>query len=107
MKMLLSQISKVLDKIYKRDDLSLTFETWSTFVKLRKKDTDSMAQFITNYERKMNELKRDGIVLPETVLALQLPKSVYLVRKERQLLLTVVENNNVLTNEKVINKVSR
>ena len=42
-----SQILKVLDRIYKRDDLSLTFETWSTFMKLRKKDTDSMAQFIT------------------------------------------------------------
>ena len=35
-----------------------------------------MAQFITNYDRKVNELKRDGIVLPETVLALQLLKSV-------------------------------
>ena len=65
-----SQIFKVLDKIYKRDDLSLTFETWSTVIKLRKKKTDSMAQFITNYDRKVNELKRDGIVLPETVLAL-------------------------------------
>ena len=42
-----SQILKVLENIYKRDDLSLTFETWSTFIKLRKKDTDSMAQFIT------------------------------------------------------------
>ena len=42
-----SQILNVLDNIYKRDDLSLTFETWSTIIKLRKKDTDSMAQFIT------------------------------------------------------------
>ena len=60
-----SQILKVLDNIYKRDDLSLTFGTWSTFIKLiRQKDTDSMAQFITNYDKKVNELKRDGIVLP-------------------------------------------
>ena len=86
-----SQILKVLDNICKRDDLSLTFETWSTFIKLRKKDTDSMAQFITNYDRKVNELKRDGIVLPETVLALQLQESVYLERKERQLVLTAVD----------------
>ena len=42
-----SQILKVLDNIYKRDDLSLTFETWSTFIKLRKKDSDSIALFIT------------------------------------------------------------
>ena len=86
-----TQILKVLDNIYKRDDLSLTFETWSTFIKFRKKDTDSMAQFITNYDRKVNELKRDGIVLPETVLALQLLESVYPERKERQLVLTVVD----------------
>ena len=39
----------------------------------------------------MNELKRDGIVLPETVLALQLLESVYLERKERQLVLTAVD----------------
>ena len=88
----MSQILKVLDNIYKRDDLSLTFETWSSFIKLRKKDTDSnMSQFITNYDRKVNELKRDGIVLPETVLALQLPESVYLERQERQLVLTAVD----------------
>ena len=42
-----------------------------------------MTQFITNYDRKVNELKRDGIVLPETVLALQLLESVYL-EKERK-----------------------
>ena len=36
-----SQILKVLDKICKKDDLSLTFETWSTFIKFRKKDTDN------------------------------------------------------------------
>ena len=71
--------------------LSLTFETWSTFSKLRKTDTDSMAQFITNYDRKVNKLKRDGTVLPETVLALQLLESVYLERKERQLVLTAVD----------------
>ena len=77
--------------MYKRDDLSLTFETWSTLIKFRKKDTDSMAQFITNYDRKVNELKRDSIVLPETVLALQLLESVYLERKKRQLVLTAVD----------------
>ena len=40
-----------------------------------------MARFTTNYDRKVNELKRDGIVLPETVLALQLLESVYLEEK--------------------------
>ena len=68
----------------------MSFETWSTFIRLRK-DTDNIAQFITNYDRKVNELKRDGIVLPETVLFLQLLESVYLERKERQLVLTAVD----------------
>ena len=61
------QILKVLDKVYKKDDLSLTFETWSAFIRLRKKDTDNMVQYITNYDRKVSELKRDGIELPETL----------------------------------------
>ena len=53
--------------------------------------TYSMAQFITSFDRKVTELKRNGIVLPETVLALQLLESVYVERKERQLLLTAVD----------------
>ena len=85
------QILKVLDKVYKKDDLSLTFETWSTFIRLRRKDTDNMVQYITNYDRKVSELKRDGIELPETVLASQLLESVCLDKKERQLVLTAVD----------------
>ena len=85
------QILKVLDKVYKKDDLSLTFETWSTFIRLRRKDTDNMVQYITNYDRKVSELKRDGIELPETVLAFQLLESVCLEKKERQLVLTAVD----------------
>ena len=49
----------------------------------------------------MNELKRDGIVLLETVLALQLLESVYLERKERQLVLTTVDYSQV---EQCMNK---
>ena len=37
-----SQILKLLDNVYKRDNFSLTFESWSTFIKLRKKDTDTV-----------------------------------------------------------------
>ena len=91
-----SQIFKVLDKIYKRDDLSLTFETWSTFIKLRKWDTGSMAQFITTYDRKVN-FKRDDIVLPKTLLALQLLERVYLERNERQFVLTAVDHSQIET----------
>ena len=86
------QILKVLDKVYKKDDLSLTFETLSTFIRLRRKDTDNMVKYFTNYDRKVSELKRDGIELPETVLAFQLLESVCLEKKERQLLvLTAVD----------------
>ena len=62
-----------------------------------------MAQFITNYDRKMNELKSYGIVLPETVLALELLESVYLERKGRQLVLTAVDysqKKQCMTNER-------
>ena len=85
------QILKVLGKVYKKDDLSLTFETWSTFIRLRRKDTDNIVQYITNYDRKVSELKRDGTELPETVLAFQLLESVFLEKKERQLVLTAVD----------------
>ena len=50
-----------------------------------------MVQYITNYDRKVSELKRDGIELPETVLAFQLLESVCLEKKERQLVLTAVD----------------
>ena len=50
-----------------------------------------MIQYITNYDRKVSELKRDGIELPETVLAFQLLESVCLEKKKRQLVLTAVD----------------
>ena len=90
-KMPLTKFFGVLDKFYKKDDLSVVCEAWSSYKNLQKKDCDTMEQFLNEYERKVKELKKEGITLPEVVLAMQLLDSTGLDKKEKQIVLTAVD----------------
>ena len=86
-----SQIFGVLDKWYKKDDLSVVCEAWSSYKNLQKKDDESMDQFLNEYEKRVKELKKEGITLPEVVLAMQLIDSAGLDKKDKQIVLTAVD----------------
>ena len=85
------QIFGILDKYYKKDDLSVVCEAWSCYKNLTKKDTDSMDQFLNEYEKKVKELKKEGVVLPTVVMAMQLIDSAGLDKKDKQIVLTAVD----------------
>ena len=85
------QIFGILDKWYKKDDLSVVCEAWSTYKNLSKKETDTMDQFLSDYEKKTKELKKQGIVLPVVVMAMQLIDSAGLDKKDKQIVLTAVD----------------
>ena len=53
-----AKILTVLDKWFKKDDLSVICETWSAFVNMRKKRSDNMDEYIGLLERKVGELKK-------------------------------------------------
>ena len=86
-----AKILTVLDKWFKKDDLSVICETWSAFIIMRKKRSDNMDEYVGLFDRKVGELKKEGIVLPDVVLAMQLLYSSALEQKDKQILLTAVD----------------
>ena len=85
-----AKILTVLDKWFK-DDLSVICETWSAFINMRKKRSDNMDEYIGLFERKVGELKKEGTVLPDVVLAMQLLDSSAIEQKDKQIVLTDVD----------------
>ena len=85
------QLFTVLDKWFKKDDLSVVCETWCAYKSLMKKESDSMDQFLNEYEKRVKELKKQGITLPEVVLAMQLIDGAGLDKKDKQIVLTAVD----------------
>ena len=58
---------------------------------MRKKRSDSMDEYIGLSERKVGELKKEKIVLPEVVLAMQALDSSALEQKDKQIVLIAVD----------------
>ena len=50
-----------------------------------------MEQYLSNYDKSVKELKKQGIVLPEVVLAMQLLDCAKLPTKDIQIVLTAVD----------------
>ena len=65
------KLLEVLDKAFKKDDLTLLHQSWRKYIRNKRSD-ESIEAFINTYERNVAALKRDGIVLPDSVLAMQL-----------------------------------
>ena len=89
----ITQIFNVLDPIFKEDDLTSVYETWKRFKNFDKKDEESMESYINEYDRRVKELKKNGIELPEVVLAMQILDGAKLDQKEKQIVLTAVDYN--------------
>ena len=66
---------------FKKDDLSVICETWLAFINMRKKRSDNMDEYIGLFERKLGKLKKERIVLPDVVMAMQLLDSSTLEQK--------------------------
>lgn len=91
------QIIRALDKSFKKDDLTLMHQSWSEFIRFKRDDGEDINEFLNKYERKAAALRRDKIVLPESVLAMQLIDSANMDRKEVQMVLTAVDYGSEIT----------
>lgn len=56
-----------------------------------KKESDTMDQFLNSYGKNVKELKKQGFILPEVVLAMQLINSTEFDKKGKQIVLTAVD----------------
>ena len=85
------QLIELLDKSFKKDDLSMLHQSWTQFIQYRKTSSDSVDDFLNKFALKAAALKRDGVKLPEDVLGLQLIDAANLEEHEAQLVLTAVD----------------
>ena len=85
------KIFGILDKFFKKDDLSVVCEAWCRYKNLVKGENDTMDQFLNDYEKNIKELKKEGVTLPEVVLAMQLIDSAGLSKQDKQMVLTAVD----------------
>lgn len=83
-------ILEELDKSFKKDNLSVVCEVWSDYINY-KKGCETMSEYITEYEKRVSQLKREKITLPDVVLAMQLLNGCELEKKDRQIILTGVD----------------
>ena len=86
-----NEILQLLDKSFKSDDLTLMHKSWTSFINLRRSTSESMDSYIDQFERRIAELKREGIDLPQKVLAMQLIDAANLEAKDIQMVLTGVD----------------
>ena len=86
----IKKILELLDKTFKKDDLTLLHKAWSLFIHMSRRKEEKVDDYICRYETKMVELKRElkDQDLPVKVYAMQLIDSSLLSEKERQLVLT-------------------
>ena len=70
---------------FKKDDLSIVYEVWSTFIHMIREPFDKMDEFITKFEKNVADLIRCGIDLPQVVLAMQIIDAANVTDKGKQI----------------------
>ena len=80
-----------LNPIYKQDDLTAAYDSWSDFENLKRTQGMLIEEFISEYQKLNNHICKQKIVLPEAVLAFKLLDSSGLDHTDRKLVLTGVD----------------
>ena len=83
-------IFKTLDKWFGKDDMTTTYNAWKEFKEFERKTDDTIETFLSSYDKKVKELQKQGVKLPEVILGMQLLDSAKLDVKEKQIVLTAV-----------------
>ena len=80
---------EILDKYYKKDDLSEAFESWSKFVSYLRVDGVTIDNYISEFYKRYNELRK-FVELPKAITGFILLSNAGLDAKEKQMALTAV-----------------
>ncbi|CAC5384736.1 unnamed protein product [Mytilus coruscus] len=82
-------------KFKKIDELSEAYEAYSEFDRFRRSKVSSMEEHVTEFEKLYNKTKKFKMELPQPVLAFKLLEYSELEMKDRQLVLTAVNYDQV------------
>ncbi|CAG2236725.1 unnamed protein product [Mytilus edulis] len=89
------KLIEFMDKIFKKDELSEAYEAYSEFDRFRRSKVSSMEEYVTEFEKLYNKTKKFKMELPQPVLAFKLLEYSELEMKDRQLVLTGVNYEQV------------
>ena len=91
------KILATLDKCFKKDDLGAASEAYFEYINYKRASGQKMADYINESDKKIAQLKRRRIILPEIVLAMQLLHSSGLPKHDQTLVKTAVDLNDIST----------
>ncbi|CAG2190172.1 unnamed protein product [Mytilus edulis] len=89
------KLIELMDKIFKKDELRQAYEAYSEFDRFRRSKVSSMEEYVTEFEKLYNKSKKVKMELPQPVLAFKLLEYSELEMKDRQLVLTSVNYEQV------------
>ncbi|VDI80195.1 Hypothetical predicted protein [Mytilus galloprovincialis] len=89
------KLIELMDKIFKKDELRQAYEAYSEFDRFRRSKVSSMEEYVTEFEKLYNKTKKVKMELPQPVLAFKLLEYSELEMKDRQLVLTSVNYEQV------------
>ena len=87
----LTKLITFLDGIYKKEEIATVYEAWSKFDKLCRKSGETMEHYLREFDKCSKRIKKEGIDMPDPVLAFQLLDYSGLSAKEKQIVLTGVD----------------
>lgn len=87
----LETLIQFLDKHLQKDDLEEAWQRFEEFEECSKKSTESMANYIDDFDRKYTRIKDKGVTIPENLLAFKLLKGAGLTRDERLVIMTGIQ----------------
>ena len=100
----IEELIKFLDQFYKKDDLTGAYEAWRAFDQCRRNTAQSVDEYISEFTRLNNNLKKYKIVLPATVLGFQLLEFSGLQDQDKTIVLTGV---NFQTPDTLMNQMAQ
>ena len=87
----LKTLIESLDKTYKKDDLTAAYESWTKFDTFKREPTESMENYISQFDMRSIALSKHNVTIPKCILAFKLLDSAGLDIKGKQLVLTGVK----------------
>ena len=87
----LSEVLSFLDKELGKNAVDDVIEKWDDFDSCKKSDSQTLEDFISDFEAKYNRIKSTGTTLPEEILAYMLMKRAGLTHIDRMLILSRID----------------
>ena len=87
----LSELIKYLDAIYEEDDMTTAWTSYKRFVRLAKRNSQPVSEFIAEFDKEYKKARECGCVFSDTVLSFFLLESCRLSEVDEKFVLTGID----------------